>query len=286
MAATARIVESVGVSAYLGGAALVSDPILLTSAASILTVEARHQTILNILSSVGTAIPNAFDFALTPSEILALASPFFNGTCDVGVPGMLDVDRFPIKLIYHFIVILANPILSVTNTGSIGPGTQLNFSSPAINGSTNTNVSHALLDYTNAKKLIIFHQGFFCQMLLGGQPTSIPFPFNNCVVPSGINGPVAIFITSDGQPLINNVVDRATTQLVAGPLLTFLDTQPQVLGEAVGITSGSSSNSSSSSGSGSTITTQTISSAQASAIISSAVSAAASTSALPPSPYA
>jgi ferritin-like protein len=87
MAATARIVESVGVSAYLGGAALLSDPVLLTSAASILTVEARHQTILNILSGIGTAIPNAFDFALTPSEVLALASPFFNGPCDVGVPG-------------------------------------------------------------------------------------------------------------------------------------------------------------------------------------------------------
>ena len=94
MATTARIVESVGVSAYLGGAALVSDPVLLTSAASILTAEARHQTILNILSGVGTAIPNAFDFALTPSEVLALASQFFNGPCDVGVPGMLYVYKF------------------------------------------------------------------------------------------------------------------------------------------------------------------------------------------------
>ena len=124
-------------------------------------------------------------------------------------------------------------------------------------------------------------------MLLGGQPTSIPFPFNSCVVPSGLNGPVAVFITSDGQPLINNVIDRATTQLVAGPMLTFIDTQPQILGETVGIASGSnSSNSSSSSGSGSTITTQTISPAQASAIISGAANSAASASAMPPSSYA
>ena len=94
MAATARIVELVGVSAYLGGAALMVDPILLTLAASILTVEARHQTILNILSGVGTAIPNAFDFALTPSEVLALASPFFVGPCDVGVPGMLHTSIY------------------------------------------------------------------------------------------------------------------------------------------------------------------------------------------------
>ena len=91
MAATARIVESVGVSAYLGGAALLSDPVLLTSAASILTVEARHQTILNILSGIGTAIPDPFDFALTPSEVIALASPFFDGSCDVGVLGVLYV---------------------------------------------------------------------------------------------------------------------------------------------------------------------------------------------------
>ena len=92
MAATARVVEAVGVSAYLGGATLMTDPILLDKAGSILTVEARHQTILNIFSGHGTAIPSAFDFPLTPSEVLAVASPFFDGACDVGIPGMLYVD--------------------------------------------------------------------------------------------------------------------------------------------------------------------------------------------------
>jgi len=139
MAATARIVESVGVSAYLGGSALVTDHVLLTSAASILTVEARHQTILNILSSTGTAIPSPFDFALTPSEVLALASPFFKGACDLGVPGMIVSVPSKHKTHYQY---LANPVLSVTNTGSIAPGTQLSFSSSAINSSTDTSVSH------------------------------------------------------------------------------------------------------------------------------------------------
>ena len=114
MAGVARVVENVGVTAYLGAAHLLSDPILLTAAGSILTVEARHQTILNVLNS-GTAIPQAFDFAFTPNEVLALAGPFISG-CDVGVK--------------------ANPPLTVTNTGAVGIGTLLTFSSPAINGST------------------------------------------------------------------------------------------------------------------------------------------------------
>lgn len=87
MAATARVVENVGVGAYIGGALLLTDPRLLSAAASILTVEARHQTILNVLSSSGTAIPAPFDMAFTPSEVLAMAAPFFSGPCDVGIPG-------------------------------------------------------------------------------------------------------------------------------------------------------------------------------------------------------
>lgn len=230
MAATARVVENVGVGAYLGGATLISDPVLLDSAGSILTVEARHQTILNILSGTGTAIPSAFDIPLTPSEVLALAGPFFDGPCDVGIP--------------------ANPALSLTNTGTVSVGTQLSFSSPAITSANDTS------------KL-------FCQMLLGGQPFSIPLPFDNCVVPQGVNGPVAIFITSDGQPLINNVRDRATTQLVAGPTMAFIDTQPQMLGQ-LARSNGNSAISSTS--------TATISPAQASAVISAAGSSATGSS--------
>ena len=78
MAATARVVENLGVAAYLGAAHLISDPVLLTAAGSILTIEARHQTILNVLNG-GSAIPQAFDIAFTASEVLAVASPFISG---------------------------------------------------------------------------------------------------------------------------------------------------------------------------------------------------------------
>jgi len=188
MLSVARIVENVGVAAFLGGATLLTDTVVLDSAATILTIEARHQTILNVLN-LGSAIPQSFDMAFTPSEVLAIAGGFISG-CDLGIP--------------------ANPSLTITNTGIITAGTQLSFSSQAVNGSTD---------------------GLFCQMMVGGQPASIPLPFNQCVVPQGIDGPVAVFITSDGQPLINNVIDRATAQLVAGPVVTFVDAQPQMLGQ-------------------------------------------------------
>lgn len=85
MAATARLVENVGVSAYLGATALVDDLQLLGAAASILTSEARHQTMLNVLNG-GSAVYNAFDMALTPGQVLSIAGGFVSG-CDLGIPG-------------------------------------------------------------------------------------------------------------------------------------------------------------------------------------------------------
>jgi hypothetical protein len=110
-------------------------------------------------------------------------------------------------------------------------------------------------------------------MMVGGAPMSIVLPMSECVVPEGINGPVALWITSDGQPLLNNVRDRATTQVVAGPALAFIDTQPQMLGQlARGASTGSGSQAQSASTS-----TRTISPAEASSVIASASGAAAPT---------
>ncbi|KIL67364.1 hypothetical protein M378DRAFT_74176 [Amanita muscaria Koide BX008] len=223
MAATARLVENVGVGAYLGAAHLISDPVLLTTAGSILTVEARHQTVLNILSGTGTPIPAAFDIALKPEEVLAIASPLFKGSCDLGVK--------------------PNPTLSITNSGTVGPGTMLNFNSSALTGSQNN---------------------LFCQMMVGGNATAIALPLSQCVVPQGINGPVAIFITSDGTPLANDVVNRASDKLVAGPTMAFIDTQPQLLSQ---LAVGGKNNTGSGGG-----YTQTISPSAASSIVNGATS--------------
>ncbi|KAG9317125.1 hypothetical protein JVU11DRAFT_1317 [Chiua virens] len=78
MVANARVVENVGVSAYLGALTYLTDPALVSAAGSIMTVEARHQTILNLLSNA-TSVPQPFDVALAPTDVLAIANIFISG---------------------------------------------------------------------------------------------------------------------------------------------------------------------------------------------------------------
>lgn len=75
MALTASVLEAVGVGAYLFAAQLVADAGILTTAGSILTVEARHSSFLRtVLGQV--AVPTAFDVALSPRMAFSLAAPF------------------------------------------------------------------------------------------------------------------------------------------------------------------------------------------------------------------
>lgn len=79
-------------------------------------------------------------------------------------------------------------------------------------------------------------------MLVGGLPCTISLPLSQCVVPQGINGPVALWITSDSQPLVNDPINRATDKLVAGPTIAFIDTVPQILGQLARTLGGSPPN--------------------------------------------
>ena len=73
--ATAAALENTGVSAYDGAGQYLEDAGLLTAAGSIVAVEARHASYLNLITGEAPA-PAAFEQAKTPAEILEIAGPF------------------------------------------------------------------------------------------------------------------------------------------------------------------------------------------------------------------
>ena len=72
---TAAALENTGVSAYDGAGQFLTDPDLLTAAGSIVAVEARHASYLNLLTDV-LPFPAAFETPLTMDEVLEIAGPF------------------------------------------------------------------------------------------------------------------------------------------------------------------------------------------------------------------
>lgn len=93
------MIENVGVSAYAGAARFISDGDYLTIAATILSVEARHQAWQS--SAVGMYEPwsSAYDTALGLDMVYTIASAFITGcpdtnpTLPVKAFGALTVDN-------------------------------------------------------------------------------------------------------------------------------------------------------------------------------------------------
>jgi hypothetical protein len=76
--ATAAALENTGVSAYDGAGQYIQTPDLLPVAGGIVAVEARHASYLNLITGA-EPFPNAFEVALTPADVLAIATPFIVG---------------------------------------------------------------------------------------------------------------------------------------------------------------------------------------------------------------
>ncbi|KAL6713741.1 hypothetical protein ACLMJK_008233 [Lecanora helva] len=86
----ANMITTVGIGAYLGGGALLTDdPNLLTAASSILTVEARHDSYLRA-GVGGSPFPTSFDTSLTAAFAYNLAQMFI-----VHCPMQLPIPIFP-----------------------------------------------------------------------------------------------------------------------------------------------------------------------------------------------
>lgn len=183
MVATAAVLENVGVSAYLGAAQLVTDPGILTTAGSILTVEARHQTFIRAASGV-VAVPQAFDTPLSPKQVFSLAAPFI-ASCPDG----------------SNLILKAFPTLTMGGDGKTvaAAGSQVKLQSSDASA-------------TGSAKFCAFTTGG----ITGGTAfTAFDAATGACVVPQGLKGVVYVNLASAG-PLTGKLTDDI---IVAGPIV-------------------------------------------------------------------
>ncbi|KAF4455296.1 stress response rds1p [Fusarium albosuccineum] len=181
MVATAAILESVGVSAYLGAAPLLADPGILGVAGSILTVEARHQTAIRVFSST-KAVPQPFDTPLGPRAVFSLAAPFIT-ECPEG--SNLIIEAFP-----------ALAMAEGQTAEAVAVGLPIKLASEAAGSAT------------------------FCAFTSGGlAPGGTKFTkfteAEGCEVPKEVQGITYVSLASDG-PLEGILTDDIT---VAGPMV-------------------------------------------------------------------
>jgi len=102
--------------------------------------------------------------------------------------------------------------LTITNTDPPKEGTLLTFQAETLNGQKDN---------------------LFCQMLVGGATFTISLSLSQCNVPAGVNGPVAVWVTNDTQPLAGSPGLRSNQTILAGPAFAFVDTKPQSLNQLI-----------------------------------------------------
>lgn len=178
MVGTAAVLESVGISAYLGGGPLITDKSILGTAASILTIEARHQTFIRVATKIA-AVPQPFDTALSPKQVFSLAAPFI-ASCPEG----------------SNLILTAFPTLTMAagaNANAVQAGSRIQLQSDAT------------------------AQAAFCAFTTGGVPGGTAFTAfdaaTGCEVPQGLAGVVYINLVS-AAPVNGAISDDI---ILAGP---------------------------------------------------------------------
>ncbi|CAH7665761.1 ferritin-like domain-containing protein [Phakopsora pachyrhizi] len=194
---SARSIEAAGVSAYIGGASLITNPAVLGAAATILPIEARHSSILNMFSG-GSTSPQSYDIPLSPPQVLAVVGGLLQN-CQASDLGLT-----------------ANQPLSVID---------------GVSQSTLFTTGSILQFQTSAQIQNLQANTLSCQMLYGGTTNAIVMPASSCIIPAQVaggptNGIAAVFLTSNAQPLSTNIASQPQN-VVAGPALIFVDSNQQ-----------------------------------------------------------
>ncbi|KAI9698862.1 MAG: hypothetical protein M1820_007369 [Bogoriella megaspora] len=112
MIATANALEGVGISAYLGAAPLINSSMVLGTAATIATVEARHSAFLRLAGKMAP-VPNAFDTPLGPRGVFTIAAQFIQ-SCPQG--SNLNITPFPAIQVNNATGIKSGESLVLQNT--------------------------------------------------------------------------------------------------------------------------------------------------------------------------
>lgn len=124
--ATARVLEGVGVSAYLGASKNLTNQTVET-AASILVVEGQHQSYLIAQTDDGgNAVPSPYATPLNFKQVYSLAAPFIESCPEKAT---LPITAFPA---------LTLASASGENNGTFTPGQQVNVTYDSSNGTSSS----------------------------------------------------------------------------------------------------------------------------------------------------
>jgi len=189
MVATAAILEQVGVSAYLGAAPLVTDGGILSTAGSILTMEARHASFVRIGTGAAAA-PGAFDTALSPKSVFSLAAPFIT-SCPEG----------------------SNLILTAFPTLTMAGGAQAAAAKPTLGSTLSLQSSAGASGAT--------HCAFTNGNIPGGSRFAAFSEATGCVIPESPDLQGVVYVYLVNQAPLSGVITDAI--VVAGPMFVQLE---------------------------------------------------------------